>query len=300
MDKLEIISTLKLLKAAPLKKMGQNFLICKKALNKIVLAADLQKESNILEIGPGLGILTQKLLANKNKVIAVEKDAKYCFYLRKKFSVELNQQLQIIQGDILEINILKLLRKHFINNNSRQQEFPEYQVVANLPYNIASKIIRIFLEISNRPSQMTLLLQKEVAERICAKPPKMNSLALIIKLIATPKIACIIKGSCFYPKPKVDSAAITLKNINQKLNFQQTSTKNLLQSIKIGFASPRKILLNNLTNGFSLDKIRLESIIEEIGKKKEVRAQELTLGEWKKLNQKIRKLEKNKEAKKIN
>ncbi|MEA3273316.1 MAG: 16S rRNA (adenine(1518)-N(6)/adenine(1519)-N(6))-dimethyltransferase RsmA [Patescibacteria group bacterium] len=289
MDKLEIISTLKSLQAAPLKKLGQNFLICKEALSKIVLVADLQEKSNVLEIGPGLGILTQKLLVNQNKVIAVEKDAKYCSYLRKKFNTELDQQLQITQGDILTINILKLLRKRFVDNDS-QPEIPEYQVVANLPYNIASKIIHLFLEIEHRPSQMTLLLQKEVAERICAKPPKMNALALTIKLVATPKIAFIIKGDCFYPKPKVDSAVITLKNINQKLNFQQAGIKNLLQLIKIGFASPRKTLLNNLINGFSLDKVELERIIMELSKKKEVRAQELTLKEWQKLNQKLREL----------
>jgi 16S rRNA (adenine1518-N6/adenine1519-N6)-dimethyltransferase len=288
MNKSEINSVLEKIQAAPLKKMGQNFLICQKVLEKIIQKAKFDKKDNILEIGPGLGVLTEKILLKSNKVLAIEKDPKFSSYLRKKFNCKENKKIEIIQGDILKINIPRLLKGKFIRENTQKSKTNNYKIAANLPYNIATKVIRLFIEMENRPSKMVTLVQKEVAERICSEPPKMNPLALRIKLVAKPKIALLVKSHCFYPEPKVSSALLVLEKINSKVDFKEEKLVSLLRLIKVGFASPRKTLLNNLVNGLGFNKTELRKILKEYPEK--IRAQELTIENWKNIQEKIKQI----------
>ena len=158
--------------AAPLKRMGQNFLINRGVLEKIIEAADLDKKDIVLEIGPGLGTLTQELAKRAKKVIAIEKDRKFAQILKE--TLKQYKNVKIIQGDVLEFPIsnFQFPIKFQISNF----KFPKkYKLIANLPYNIASAVIRRFLETENTPQEMIVMVQKEVAQRICACPPSLRS-----------------------------------------------------------------------------------------------------------------------------
>ncbi|MEK9129825.1 MAG: 16S rRNA (adenine(1518)-N(6)/adenine(1519)-N(6))-dimethyltransferase RsmA, partial [Patescibacteria group bacterium] len=177
----------------PQRQMGQNFLIDKNILNKIIQAADLKKDDIILEIGPGLGILTQELAKRVKKIIAVELDKKIAEIL--KYELKKINNLEIIQNNILKTQDLKCK----IQNN-------KYKIVANIPYNITSAILRKFLSEKPKPYEMILLIQKEVAKRIIAKPKEMSLLSVSVQFYGQPKIISIVSKNSFWPKPKVDSA----------------------------------------------------------------------------------------------
>src|SRR3989338_8347416 len=160
-------------KTVPSKGMGQNFLVNKGALEKIIKSADLKKEDVVLEVGPGIGTLTQELAKSVSKVIAIEKDKKMIEILKETLKEFKN--VEIIQGDILKLNPIP----YTLN---------PYKVVANIPYYLTSPLIRKFLEAPQPPSEMVLMIQKEVAQRICAKPPEMSLLAVSVQFYADTKI----------------------------------------------------------------------------------------------------------------
>ncbi len=252
----------------PLKRLGQNFLTDARILEKIIAASDLSLEDTILEIGPGLGILTTELAKRAKKIIAVEKDKNLCRILKNILEEKNIQNVEIINQDILKISNFKfLISKQILN--------PNYKIIANLPYYIASPVIRKFLETENKPEIMVLMVQKEVAQRIIAKPPKMSLLAVAIQFYAQSKIISYVSKNSFWPQPKVDSAII-------KIIPRQTpkiSTKKLFELVKKGFSSKRKMLKNNL-------KIK-ESILEKLGFNPKIRAENLSVENWVKLYDKI-------------
>ncbi len=183
-----------------MRKLGQHFLTNPAIAKRIVDAADITKNDSVLEVGPGRGMLTQFLVEKAKKVIAVERDKKLASFLQEKFADKKN--IEIIESDILKITSYEL-------------RVTSYKVVANLPYYITSRFLRLFLEnIKNKPQSMTLMVQKEVAERICAKPPQMNLLALSVQAFGRPKILFNVKKGSFSPPPEVDSALICIENIS--------------------------------------------------------------------------------------
>jgi len=281
------------------KSFGQNFLVDEVALDKIVEAADLKSDDIVIEVGPGAGTLTERLVGGAKKVIAVELDCDLAELLVNKFSIinfqlsnndQLNNssinklndhwnlkldhsELEIVQSDILKLNIPDL-----VGDKS-------YKVVANIPYYITSKIINSFLTAENKPEQIILLVQKEVAERITAKPGDLSILSISVQIYGSPEIAGIVRADSFFPAPKVDSAILKISDIHPW--DLSVSEKDLFRLVKIAFASKRKTLMNNLSAGYHLDKEKIASIIKEIGLGPNARAQDLSIKEWEALCQKM-------------
>jgi 16S rRNA (adenine1518-N6/adenine1519-N6)-dimethyltransferase len=253
----------------PFKGWGQNFLVDRSVLRKIIESAELKKSDIVLEIGPGIGTLTQELAKKAKKVIAVEKDKKMVEILKE--TLKGIENVKVIQGDIL-----KIPNSQFLIHNS-------YKIVANLPYYIVSPVIRKFLELKEvRPLEMILMVQKEVAQRICAKPPNMNLLAVSVQFYSKPEILFYVSKNSFWPRPKVDGALlkiIPLTNTNRKL----TDTKLFFKIVKAGFCQPRKQLANNLAKMLKLDKKKVKNWLLENGIQPSQRAETLSVNDWLKL-----------------
>jgi len=233
---------LKKYKISPVKWLGQNFLIDEKVLRKIIEAAELSENDIVLEVGPGIGNLTAELAKRVKKVIAIEKDKKMVEILRETLKNFTN--IEIIEGDILKINLKPYTSK-------------PYKVVANIPYYLTSPLIRKFLETENQPKEMVLMVQKEVAQRICARPPKMSLLAVSVQFYAKPEIISYISKKSFWPSPKVDSAITKISAFNQprKSAFNQ----RFFKIVRAGFSQPRKQLINNLSKNLKVDELKLIS-----------------------------------------
>ena len=233
---------LKKYKISPVKWLGQNFLIDEKVLRKIIEAAELSENDIVLEVGPGIGNLTAELAKRVKKVIAIEKDKKMVEILRETLKNFTN--IEIIEGDILKINLKPYTSK-------------PYKVVANIPYYLTSPLIRKFLETENQPKEMVLMVQKEVAQRICARPPKMSLLAVSVQFYTKPEIISYISKKSFWPSPKVDSAITKISAFNQprKSAFNQ----RFFKIVRAGFSQPRKQLINNLSKNLKVDELKLIS-----------------------------------------
>lgn len=264
MLKRKTITLLKKYNLRPKKYMGQNFLIDKNVLDKILKNAELKPNDIVLEIGAGLGTLTIPLAKKVKKVIAIEKDKELARILKNELKNKNIKNVKIIDGDILKLTTNDL------------QLTTNYKVVANLPYYITSPVIRKFLEEKNPPKLMVLTLQKEVAERICAKPPKMNILAISVQLYSIPKIVKIIKKEKFWPKPKVDGAIIKIK---RKKKIPNIDIELFFKIVKAGFSSPRKKLKNNLQKFLKPKEIKKIKSLLDFNK----RAEEIELSQWVKI-----------------
>jgi 16S rRNA (adenine1518-N6/adenine1519-N6)-dimethyltransferase len=244
-----------------LKKFGQNFLVDKKSLDKVVGAAELEEKDIVLEIGPGLGVLTQEIAKRACKVITIEKDPKMVEILKE--TLKGFDNIEIIETDARKIEE-SLIPKG------------DYKVVGNLPFYITSPITRFFLELPNPPKLLTFMIQKEMAERICAKPGDMSILAVSVQLYAEAEIAGRISKKSFSPQPKVDAAVIKLRiKPNPKIN-----TDLFFKIVKAGFLHQRKQLANNLSVGLNMDKEIIKSWLKKNNIKPEQRAETLSLKEW--------------------
>ncbi len=263
-SKKTILGLLKKYDATALKGLGQHFLVDKGVLRKIIETADLSPDDMVLEIGPGIGTLTQELAQKAGRVIAIEKDQKMCEILKETLK-DFNN-IEIIQGDILKIP-----------NTRYKIQDTRYKVVANLPYYITSPVIRKFLEVKNQPSEMILMVQKEVAQRICAKPPKMSLLAVSVQFYSGPKIISYVSKKSFWPQPKVNSAIVKIAMNNE----QRTIDRNLFfKIVKAGFSQPRKQLINNLSKGLKKSKEEIKKWLLENKIQPLQRAETLTLANW--------------------
>ena len=260
---------LKNLGIKPSKKLGQNFLIDNLVLKKIIEAAELNSNDIVLEIGPGLGILTLELAKRVKKVIAIEKDKTLCQVLQNLLTVRRVNNVKIINKDVLQISNFKFLISNRIPN-------PNYKIIANLPFYITSPLIRKFLEIKNPPQLMVLMVQKEVAQRICAEPPQMNLLAVAVQFYAQPKIITHVSKNSFYPQPKVDSAII--KIIPKPI--PKIDTEKFFKIIKGGFSSKRKVLINNLSRELKIENYKLKIVFDQIGLGQKLRAENLSINDW--------------------
>ncbi len=254
-------------------KLGQNFLKDGQVIKKIIDSANLQLDNFVLEIGPGEGALTEELAKHAKMIVAIEIDRVLAKKLEEKFKNTPN--VKIINSDILKINLLDLISKYQIPNT-------RYKVVANLPYYITSPIIRLFLEAQIKPKEMILMVQKEVAERIVAKPGKMSILAVSVQYYAQSKLLFEVSKESFCPVPKVDSAVIKIANISQN-NASKEEIKGFFRLVKSGFCSKRKTLANNVHSSLKLDKKIIEEKLKKIGLTSNTRAQELSIEKWKEL-----------------
>jgi len=252
-------STVKTQGIIPKKSLGQNFLIDQNIVRKFVRAAKIGKNDVILEIGPGLGALTREMALYAKKIVAVEKDENLSSLLKDALKKEGVKNVEIITGDILK----KLPKTE-----------KEYKVVANAPYYLISFLLRKLLELENKPKEIVFFIQKEMAKRICAKPPEMNLLAVSVNFYAKPEIAAFVSRNCFRPKPKVDSAIIVITPFKRKKNDL------FFTLVKAGFSHPRKQIANNLSGGLKVEKEKIETILKKAGIRPETRAQELSVDDW--------------------
>jgi 16S rRNA (adenine1518-N6/adenine1519-N6)-dimethyltransferase len=252
----------------PSKRLGQNFLIDKRILGKIIEIAELSKNDIVLEVGPGIGNLTKELAKRVKKVIAIEKDKRMVEILKKEVNFP---NVQIVYGDILKIDL-----------KSYKLKAGSYKIVANIPYYLTSRLIRKFLELENKPKLIVLMVQKEVAQRICAKPPKMNLLAVSVQFYAKPEIVSFVSKNSFWPRPKVDSAIIKIKPLIDA-GRRLINADLFFKIVKAGFSQPRKQLINNLSKNLGIDKMKIREWLFKNNIKPKQRAENLTIKNWLKL-----------------
>ncbi len=273
----------------PKKRLGQVFLKNRYYLKKIIKELELKPKEVVIEIGPGTGSLTEVLVQAGAKVIAVEKDQKLVKLLKQRFKNYKN--LNVIEADI----------RDFLNPNSkfpgcagastsRQILNSNYKLVGNIPYYLTSYLFRLLIDLEQKPKIIVLTVQKEVALRITAAPPKMNLLAVLVQTFFKPKIISFVSKNNFWPKPKVDSAIIKL-TIKPKIFSSRKKKEKMIEIIKAGFAQPRKLLLNNLHKNLKIPKEKLKSIFQELKFKEDSRAQNLDISQWLVLTIKIENLD---------
>lgn len=254
------------------KSLGQNFLQDRQVLVDILKVGEVKIGEVVLEIGPGKGVLTEQLLNKGVSVIAVEKDPRMVELLRNKFFTY--REFHLIEGDILDLDLSETLKKYQVSS---------YKLIANIPYYITGKILRMFLETDSQPELVVLLTQKEVAKRVCQKEGKLTILALSVQLFGQPELTRIVSREAFDPVPKVDSAILKITPHLESIFTDLESQKEFFRLIKIGFASPRKKLLNNLSAGLQLPKEQLMEILQRLNLSQTVRPAELTIPDWQKL-----------------
>jgi 16S rRNA (adenine1518-N6/adenine1519-N6)-dimethyltransferase len=262
----------------PSRTRGQNFLINENIYDSIIVAANLSKKDIILEVGPGLGILTRLLCKHAGKVIAVELDKKIYDYLVIAKELEKLGNLELLNKNILDVETQ--------NFASLQAGRDDFKIVANLPYNITSIFLRKFLSGKNKPSEMILMLQKEVAQRIVAKPGKMSLLAVSVQFYAEAEIIEYVGKENFWPQPEVDSAIVKIKCTDTKFCVR-INEKDFFRIVKIGFSAKRKKLVNNLANGLHKKPAKITPILEKIDLGSNIRAQELRIEDWVRLTEQI-------------
>lgn len=250
------------------KKLGQNFLNNGTVIEMILSVAHIMQDDVIVEIGPGEGVLTEAIALKAKKVIAVELDERLLPILTQRFDKQKN--VHIVYGDILKMRFDDLATRCDFGGTS-------YKVVANIPYYITAPIIRYFLEQSQKPQSMTLMVQKEVAERLCAKPGHMSILAVAAQYYADVQYCFTVSRNDFHPVPEVDSAVVHFVIKNQ---CRDVSSDDLFRTVRIGFSARRKTLCNNLANGLHRSKKDIESILDVCSLSFDVRAQELNVDQW--------------------
>lgn len=252
----------------PNKSLGQNFLQDDTALGQVINAAGIDSQDIVLEIGPGLGNLTRLLAMHAHQVVAVEIDSGLLPILEQVLAGISN--VQLIEGNILDFDPAKLIEK------------PDYLVVANIPYNITSALIRHLLESQSPPRRLVLTLQKEVAQRICAAPGDMSLLALSVQVYGHPELIAHIPAAAFYPPPRVESSILRIDRYPAPL-IPPSELEPFFQLIKAGFSQKRKTLRNALAAGLHMKAPSIESLLKLAQIDPMRRAETLSLGEWQQL-----------------
>ncbi len=262
------------------KGLGQHFLIDEAVLKLITSAAELTSTDVIMEIGPGLGVLTKELAKQGGRVVTIELDSKLAAILKQTLASFSN--VTIINEDILQVDPATLLRE-------QEAGFPpviispfSYKVVANLPYYITSPVLRHFLEASLKPQIMVIMVQKEVAETIVAKPGQMSMLSISVQFYGQPTIISYVPARCFYPAPEVDSAILKI-NLYSQPPVGVTDKESFFGLVRAGFTASRKQIGNSLAQGLELPKAECLSLLGKASIVPQRRAETLTLGEWARL-----------------
>lgn len=249
------------------KSLGQNFLHSPKAIKAMVSAPQLTHHDRVVEIGPGKGALTQPLLETGAEVHAIELDQRMIEYLSETFALFKKQGKFVLHyGDVLTIDIGQLLK------------YQSYSVVANIPYYITNAIIRFFLSSDHQPTMMCLLIQHEVAERIVARDGKESLLSLSVRAYGTPKYVMKVPRTAFNPRPRVDSAIITISNISRTLFDSLEHEEHFFKLIKMAFAQKRKQAIKNLSPLY--DKETLLGLLADYHYVPTVRAEDISCEHW--------------------
>ena len=251
----------------PEKRLGQNFLIDDQALDQVVSAAELGGDDTVLEVGAGLGTLTRQLARRASRVVAVEYDRRLEPILRE--TIGHDRRIEIVIGDILRIDLRRLMGD------------APYAVVANIPYQITSHLIRLMLEAETPPRRMVLTVQREVAERVLAGPGDMNLLALGVQAYGVARITARLTAASFYPSPRVDSAVLRIDLRPARLGSQEA--RAVFRLARAGFAQPRKKLRNALAAGLHLEPAEVEQRLRRLDVSPDDRAEDLSLDDWERL-----------------
>lgn len=246
------------------KQLGQHWLEDSDSLRALVEAANIKNDDTVFEIGPGTGTLTQELLNTGVKTVALEFDEQRFADLKIKYKD--SRQIKIISGDIREFDFSSLPG--------------DYKIVANIPYYLTANLFRILTLITNKPTTAVLLVQKEVAQRVCATPGKLSKVAVFTQLFYEPCLGKVIPANLFTPPPKVDSQILVLQRRSKPFAVLDG---NLEKLINAGFGQKRKKLKTNLSTGLMIDKKKITEIMLTAGFSENTRAQELSLYDWVKL-----------------
>jgi 16S rRNA (adenine1518-N6/adenine1519-N6)-dimethyltransferase len=252
---------------SPSKAYGQNYLIQPKPIRDMLAAGELVSTDTVIEVGPGFGVLTLPLVEQVQKVYSFEIEQKLREYWEDKMLNIKDKNLEIIWGNALHAFPLLVSTVP-----------PRYKILANVPYQITSQLIQMFLEADPAPERIVVMVQREVAERICAKPGDMSLLAVSVQYYGTPKIISIVSKGNFFPSPKVDSAIIAITNIHSEPNAE-----HFFEVVRAGFSNKRKQLANNLSAALHIDRAEVQRILLTVCGSETVRAQELTIDMWKML-----------------
>jgi 16S rRNA (adenine1518-N6/adenine1519-N6)-dimethyltransferase len=244
------------------KSLGQHWLEDADSLDAMLEACEVSLTDTVLEIGPGPGTLTEELVHSVDQVIAVEFDEALARDLPGRVPAE---NLKVVNQDILQFDLTQLP--------------PDYKVVANIPYYLTSKLLRVLCESPNHFSKAAILIQKEVAERVAAKPGSMSLLSVSVQFYCETSLGPIVRAELFTPPPKVDSQILKL-SYRQTPLFPDVDTKVFFRIVKAGFAQRRKTLLNSLSGGLHLNREETTALLEKAGIDPTTRAQSLTLEDW--------------------
>ncbi len=251
--------------AGPKKSLGQHWLKDRDVLANIAEEAGISENDTVLEIGPGLGTLTSELLRRAKKVVAVELDGDLARKLPGQFP---GKELEVINQDILTFDLRNL---------------PEdYVVVANVPYYITSKIVQLLTTAVNKPRTIVLLIQKEVAERMAARPGEMSILAVSSQVYAEVRLGEVVPAALFTPPPKVDSQVVILE-MRQKPQVTPEDEKHFFRIVKAGFSAKRKKLRSSIASGLHISKPEAEKLLKDASVSPEDRAEELSIDDWARL-----------------
>lgn len=266
MNKQELLFVLKKYNLKPDKGKGQHFLLGDSAIHKIITAAHISSQDVVIEVGPGVGTLTQVLCSLAGEVIAVELDTRIIPLLTtlQKFS----PNLHVVQQDILKTDFASITKKK------------PYILLGNLPYNITSAILRYALEQTHQPERMVIMLQLEVGQRIMAKPGEMSLLALSVQLYGQPEFVSLVPRSAFYPQPHVTSMVMKIDKIHQPTDVDINTFFKLAH---MGFNGKRKQLHNTLAGGLRCDQAEIKALLESVKIAPTARPQELSVQDWKDL-----------------
>ena len=260
------------------KRLGQNFLISDSAVEEIINSAQIEKNNYVIEIGPGLGTLTSKLLERAGKVTCIELDDRMITILNDRFS--LYDNFELINEDILKIDLKKLIDENLSNNN-----LDKVKIVANLPYYITTPIVMKLLNDKLNLDSITIMVQKEVAERLAAEPggKECGAITYPIYYYANPSICVQVDKYSFIPAPEVDSAVIKLEMLSEP-RIKVDDEKYFFNIIKASFMQKRKTLVNALTNNKIVSsKEEAEKMLVNLGFDNNIRGEKLTLEDYKKI-----------------
>jgi 16S rRNA (adenine1518-N6/adenine1519-N6)-dimethyltransferase len=250
------------------KSLGQHLLVSPGVLDEIVRSAEITPDDLVVEVGPGTGLLTARLAGAAREVVAVELDP--AMAQRTRHAIGEQNSVSVIEGDILK------------QDPSALTAGRPYLVVANLPYNIASPTVRMFLEGTHAPRRMVITVQREVAQEMCAPPGQLGMLGLSVQVYASARIVRRVAPGSFRPPPKVESAVVRLEVLDQPL-IRRDALKGFFRVARAGFSTPRKQLRNSLARGLDIASTEIERLLNEAGIDPTRRPQTLTISEWGKL-----------------
>lgn len=264
-ERARIKSLLRKLDIKPTKALGQNFLIDRDVIDRTIDVAKVDASDSVLEIGPGLGMLTAELSLRCQELVVVELDRELADYLRSEYGP--SGRVRIVEADGRYVRLTELGLG------------PTSKVVANLPYSVGTVIVRRLLGAAPRPRSLTVMLHREVAERMAAEPPDASLLSLAVQVFAEPKIAFVVPPSAFWPEPKVESAVIHLAVRTEPLLAEPERT-TLFRLANAAFRAKRKTLANSLSADLQVNKADMSTILAESGIDPMARPQHVAVAQW--------------------